>query len=73
MLENPKMYQDDRDKVSFVPTLPPELEEAKRAGFIAMNPVQEEEDDDQGDTEVRLVGMAPRVNEWLVLKIRNVA
>lgn len=43
--------KDDRDKVSFVPTLPPELEEAKRAGMIG-NPVLEEEDDDQGDIEV---------------------
>ena len=39
---------------SFVPALPPELEEAKRAGIIsaANNPVLESEDDDQEDIEV---------------------
>ena len=43
--------------MSFVPKLPPELEEAKRAGMIATNPVLNvEEEDDQGDMEVSLGG-----------------
>ena len=37
-----------------MPALPPELEEAKRAGMMAANPVLEEEDDEQEDIEVRL-------------------
>ena len=61
------MNQDDRDKVSFVPTLPPELEEAKRAGMIGMNPVLEEDDDDQGDIEVRLVGRVARLYYCFVI------
>ena len=66
------MNQDDRDKVSFVPTLPPELEEAKRSGMIG-NPVLEEEDDDQGDIEVRLVGGVARLYYCFDLKLRYVA
>ena len=31
--------------MSFVPSLPPELEEAKRAGMIAADPAVEEEDE----------------------------
>ena len=67
------MYQDDRGKVSFVPTFPPELEEAKRAGMMAVNPVLEEEDDDQGDIEVRLVGGVARLYYCFDLKLRYVA
>ena len=67
------MYQDDRGKVSFVPTFPPELEEAKRTGMMAMNPVQEEEDDDQGDTEVRLLDRVAIFHHCFHLKLRNVA
>ena len=58
------MFQDERNKGSFVPALPPELEEAKRAGMMAANPVPESEDDDQEDIEVRLTDRVARLHEY---------
>ena len=48
-----------------MPALPPELEEAKRAGMMAANPVPESEDDDQEDIEVRLTDRVARLDDCL--------
>ena len=48
-----------------MPALPPELEEAKRAGMMAANPVPESEDDDQEDIEVRLTDRVARLPDCL--------
>ena len=54
------MYQEET--VSFVPSLPPELEEAKRAGMIAAaNPAMEEEDE---GIEVRMLQDVPIYQGW---------
>ena len=54
------MYQEET--VSFVPSLPPELEEAKRAGMIAAaNPAMEEEDE---GIEVRMLQDVPIDQGW---------
>ena len=45
-----------------MPALPSELEEAKRAGMMAVNPVLEEEDDDQEDIEVRFMDRVGRLH-----------
>ena len=56
-----------------MPALPPELEEAKRAGMMAANPVPESEDDDQEDIEVRLTDRVARLHDCHELNPRNVS
>ena len=46
ILECDREFNNNQERMSFVPSLPPELEEAKRAGMIAAaDPAVEEEDE----------------------------